>query len=80
MQTKTEIHILKCGKYSIETSAVLIESLWYPTYQVLEHGVITAPWQIPARIGCASKENATRAAFQYAMDDLDFGKRHVAQP
>lgn len=79
MQTRMKIHILKSGKYSIETSAVLIESLWYPTYQVLENGVITSPWQIPASIACPTKEKAIRVAFQYAIDDLDFGEPHAVQ-
>ncbi|MBB5610415.1 MULTISPECIES: hypothetical protein [unclassified Janthinobacterium] len=61
------------GKFTIEATALKIESSWYPRYRITD-GLLAPDFsEHQCNEGYPSTEAAVDIAVQHAMFDLDFG-------
>ena len=61
------------GKFTIEASALKLESAWYPHYTIVGQQTGQNSAEPVSHAGYASGEAAVDIAVQRAMFDLDFG-------
>lgn len=61
------------GKFTIEATAMKLESAWYPQYTIIGQHIGHNAAETVSNEGYASGEAAVDIAVQRAMFDLDFG-------
>ena len=61
------------GKFTIEASALKLESAWYPQYTIVGQQPEQDSAEPVSNAGYACREAAVDIAVQRAMFDLDFG-------
>lgn len=62
------------GKFTIEATALKLESAWYPHYKILGSQSAACFIEGPTVVGYPNGEIAVDMAVQRAMFDLEFGE------
>lgn len=70
MRVVDEVHIGRHGKFAIEVSAIELDFLWYPQYQIISGLRDQTPRQRPAAQGSHRKSQAVLLAMQFALDEI----------
>jgi hypothetical protein len=77
MADSAVIRRLSYEGFEIQSAACLRGTIWYPEYEISQHGAVVFPWRAPDIDGRGDEGAACDWGITLAIADIDIGLKNI---